>query len=211
MHLNDKNDFSECNKRYIKKKPIGESGPPKEIIRQWLIATIIEKEYPRLYKYILNDMELWAYKKGDVAIVWNLGSRPQHNCIELYWNDVKYCVKQDGMFYGRTVAELMEQLVIAMHGGEKTYAKNSMEPLNFKSGISIDNTRSKIVHAWREIENYVRYMTGDETFDIATAWNEEEHGDRIDILNAFKRRTSARIEFGFNSQLEEDIEIHTES
>ena len=106
----------------------------------------------------------------------------------------------------------MEQLVIAMHGGEKTYAKNSMEPLNFKSdGISIDNTRSKIVHAWRVIENYVRYMTGDETFDIATAWNEEEHGDRIDILNAFKRRTSARIEFGFNSQLEEDIEIHTES
>ena len=66
-----------------------------------------------------------------------------------------------------------------------------MEPLNFKSdGISIDNTRSKIVHAWRVIENYVRYMTGDETFDIATAWNEEEHGDRIDILNAFKRRIS---------------------
>ena len=45
-------------------------------------------------------------------------------------------------------------------------------------------------------------------FDI---WNEEEHGDRIDILNAFKRRTRARIEFDFNSQLEEDIEIHTES
>ena len=52
------------------------------------------------------------------------------------------------------------------------------------------------------------FSTGDETFDIATAWNEEEHGDRIDILNAFKRRTSARIESGFNSQLEEDIDPH---
>ena len=50
-----------------------------------------------------------------------------------------------------------------MHGGEKTYAKNSMEPLNFKSdGISTENTQSKIVHTWREIEGYVRYMTDDE-------------------------------------------------
>ena len=99
-----------------------------------------------------------------------------------------------------------------MHGGEKTYAKNSMEPLNFKSdGISIENTQSKIVYAQREIEGYVRYMTDDETFDIPIAWNEEEHGDRINILDAFRLITSARIEFGFNSQLEEDIVVQIDS
>ena len=46
--------------------------------------------------------------------------------------------------------------------------------------------------------------------DIATAWNKEEHGERNDILDAFKRCTSARIEVGF-SQLEEDIEVHIDS
>ena len=129
-----------------------------------------------------------------------------------FWNDVKFMVKQDGMFYGRTIHDLMEQLLIAMHGGEKTYAKNSMKPLKFKADVfPIDNTRKKIVHAWREIESYVRYMTNDENFDLATAWKKEEHGERIDILDPFKRRTSARIEFGFNSQLEEDIEVLIDS
>ena len=75
----------------------------------------------------------------------------------------------------------------------------------------IDNTRKKIVHAWKEIESYVRYMTNDENFDLATAWKKEEHGELIDILDPFKRRTSARIEFGFNSQLEEDIEVLIDS
>ena len=57
-----------------------------------------------------------------------------------------------------------------------------------------------------ESQYELRYL-----LDIATTWNKEEHGERIDILDAFKRRTSARIEVSFNSQLEEDIEVHMDS
>ena len=57
-----------------------------------------------------------------------------------------------------------------------------------------------------ESQYELRYL-----LDIATAWNKEEHGQRNDILDAFKRRTSAHIEVGFNSQLEEDIEVHIDS
>ena len=147
-------------------------------------------------------------KKKDVSIVWNLGSRPDHNPIELFWNDVKGKARCDGMFYGRSVRELMQQLKIAISGGRAVYRPNSDDPLPYSSdGISIENARSKIVHAWREIESYVRYMTKKEDFDLATAWNREEHGDTIDILDPFKRRTSARIEFGFNRSLNDDIDI----
>ena len=61
---------------------------------------------------------------------------------------------------------------------------------------------------FQDLENQyeLRYL-----LDIATAWNKEEHGERSDMLDAFKRRTSAHIEFGFNSQLEEDIEVHIDS
>ena len=58
----------------------------------------------------------------------------------------------------------------------------------------------------RESQYELRYL-----LDIATAWNKEEHGERIELLDAFKRRTSARIEFGFNSQLVEDIEVLIDS
>ena len=57
----------------------------------------------------------------------------------------------------------------------------------------------------RESQYELRYL-----LDIVTAWNKEDHGERNDILDAFKRRTSARIEVGF-SQLEEDIEVHIDS
>ena len=48
-------------------------------------------------------------------------------------------------------------------------------------------------------------MTNDDTFDLATAWKEEEHKAFIDITDPFKKRTSARIEYAFTGSIE-DIE-----
>ena len=73
--------------------------------------------------------------------------------------------------------------------------------------MTLENIRGKIVHAWREVETYVRYMTDNQSFDLATAWNRDKHSDRIDIFDPFKRRTSARIEFGFTSGLMERLDV----
>ena len=97
-------------------------------------------------------------------------------------------------------------LVMAMYGGTRVFRPDSDDPTEFESsGISLENAERKVVHAWLEIEKYVRYMTNDDTFDLATAWKEEEHKQFIDITNPFKKRTSARVEYAFTGSIE-DIE-----
>jgi len=93
--------------------------------------------------------------------------------------------------------------------GTHIFRPDSNDPIHFKSdGITVDNAQKKVVHAWREMEKYVRYMINDNTFDLATAWKEDEHKTHVDITNPFKKRTSARIEFAFTGSIE-DIEAGT--
>ena len=108
------------------------------------------------------------------------------------------------MFYGRTANELMDQLRLAMYGGSKIFRETSDDPIEMNvDGVSVSTSKKTVVHVWRKMESYKRYITRDDSFDLATTWSKEKYGSFIDITDPFKKRTSARIDFGFKGSIED--------